>query len=167
MAQLVGDDEDLGGAAVVPFNAKSVLLGFAGKIDAAAGGIEAVTGEVDRVIRKGADVKVVVVPDGAVAPCVEITSIQQLRRLHAIDATRVHLLMKWVVSWSILRPFGPRRATAMLFGRDTVASRWRRVDGVCERRRALHAIAAARASVLDAFRDCRYAQGCGRSGSPG
>ena len=74
MAQLVGDDEDLGGAAAVPFNAKSVLLGFAGKIDAAAGGIEAVTGEVDRVIRKGADVKVVVVPDGAVASCVEITS---------------------------------------------------------------------------------------------
>jgi hypothetical protein len=35
-----------------------------------------------------------------------------LRRLHAVDATRVHLLMKWVVSFSILRPFGrdaPRR----------------------------------------------------------
>ena len=30
-----------------------------------------------------------------------------LRRLHAIDATRVHLLMKWVVSFSISRPFGP------------------------------------------------------------
>ena len=81
-----------------------------------------------------------------------------LRRLHAIEATRVHQTRSWVVSWSILRPFGPRRATAMLFGRDMVASRWRRVDGVCERRRALHAIAAARASVLDAFRDCRYAQ---------
>ena len=37
-----------------------------------------------------------------------------LRRLHAIDATRVHLTMKWVVSFWILRPFGPRRATAML-----------------------------------------------------
>ena len=32
-----------------------------------------------------------------------------LRRLHAIDATRVHLTMKWVVSFAILRPFGPRR----------------------------------------------------------
>ena len=31
------------------------------------------------------------------------------RRLHAIDATRVHLTMKWVVSFSSLRPFGPRR----------------------------------------------------------
>ena len=30
------------------------------------------------------------------------------RRLHAIDATRVHLTMKWVVSFLILRPFGPR-----------------------------------------------------------
>ena len=29
------------------------------------------------------------------------------RRLHAIDATRVHLTMTWVVSFSILRPFGP------------------------------------------------------------
>ena len=46
----------------------------------------------------------------------------------------------------------------MLFGRDTVASRWRRVDGVGACHRALHAIAAARASVLDAFRDRRYAQ---------
>ena len=36
------------------------------------------------------------------------------RRLHAIDATRVHLTMKWVVSFSIVRPFGPSRATAML-----------------------------------------------------
>ena len=31
-----------------------------------------------------------------------------LRCLHAIDATRVHLLMKWVVYFSILGPFGPR-----------------------------------------------------------
>ncbi len=37
-----------------------------------------------------------------------------LRGLHAVDATRGHLTMKWVVSVSILRPFGPRRATAML-----------------------------------------------------
>ena len=37
-----------------------------------------------------------------------------LRCLHAIDATRVHLTMKWVVSFSSLRPFGPSRDTAML-----------------------------------------------------
>ena len=30
-----------------------------------------------------------------------------LRRLHAVDATRFHLTMKWVVSFSISRPFGP------------------------------------------------------------
>ena len=30
-----------------------------------------------------------------------------LRRLHAIDATRVHLTMKWVVSFPNSRPFGP------------------------------------------------------------
>ena len=30
-------------------------------------------------------------------------------RLHAVDATRVHLTMTWVVSFSILRPFGPNR----------------------------------------------------------
>ena len=34
--------------------------------------------------------------------------------LHAIDATRVHQTRSWVVSFSISRPFGPRRATAML-----------------------------------------------------
>ena len=28
------------------------------------------------------------------------------RRLHAVDATRVHLTMTWVVSFSSLRPFG-------------------------------------------------------------
>jgi hypothetical protein len=32
-----------------------------------------------------------------------------LRCLHAVDATRVHLLMKWVVSFSNSRPFGPNR----------------------------------------------------------
>ncbi len=37
-----------------------------------------------------------------------------LRRLHAIDATRVHQTRSWVVSFSSLRPFGPRRVTAML-----------------------------------------------------
>ena len=37
-----------------------------------------------------------------------------LRCLHAIDATRFHQTRSWVVSFSILRPFGPRRETAML-----------------------------------------------------
>ena len=37
-----------------------------------------------------------------------------LRRLHAIDATRVHQTRSWVVCFSILRPFGPRQVTAML-----------------------------------------------------
>ena len=37
-----------------------------------------------------------------------------LRCLHAIDATRVHLTMKWVVSFSSLGRFGPSRDTAML-----------------------------------------------------
>ena len=37
-----------------------------------------------------------------------------LRCLHFIQTTRVHLTMTWVVSFSISRPFGPRRATAML-----------------------------------------------------
>ena len=30
-----------------------------------------------------------------------------LRCLHAVDATRVHQTRSWVVSFSILRPFGP------------------------------------------------------------
>jgi len=37
-----------------------------------------------------------------------------LRRFHAIDARRLRESRRWVVSFSILRPFGPRRATAML-----------------------------------------------------
>ena len=37
-----------------------------------------------------------------------------LRCLHAIDATRFHQPRSWAVSFSILGPFGPRRATAML-----------------------------------------------------
>ncbi len=37
-----------------------------------------------------------------------------LRRFHAIDATRFHQTRSWVVSFSSLRPFGPRRKTAML-----------------------------------------------------
>ena len=35
-----------------------------------------------------------------------------LRRLHAIDARRLQERRSWVVSFSILRPFGPSRATA-------------------------------------------------------
>ena len=37
-----------------------------------------------------------------------------LRRLHAIDARRLQERRSWVVSFSILRPFGPRCETAML-----------------------------------------------------
>jgi hypothetical protein len=43
-----------------------------------------------------------------------------LRCLHAIDATRVHLTMKWVVSFSILRPFGPSRDTVHLHAIDSL-----------------------------------------------
>ena len=35
------------------------------------------------------------------------------RRLHTINATRVHQTRSWVVSFLISRPFGPRRATPM------------------------------------------------------
>ena len=48
-----------------------------------------------------------------------------LRRLHAIDATRVHLTMTWVVSLSILRPFGPNR---------DAPRRWDLENGVINRR---------------------------------
>ena len=37
-----------------------------------------------------------------------------LRRLHAIDAHRLQERMSWLVSFSILGPFGPRRETTML-----------------------------------------------------
>ncbi len=37
-----------------------------------------------------------------------------LRCLHAIDATRFYQTRSWVVSFPILRPFGPSRETAML-----------------------------------------------------
>ena len=37
-----------------------------------------------------------------------------LRRLHAIDARRLQERMSWLVSFSILRPFGPSRETTML-----------------------------------------------------
>jgi hypothetical protein len=40
------------------------------------------------------------------------------RRLHAIDATHVRQTRSWVVSFSSLRPFGPRRETAMLRAGD-------------------------------------------------
>ena len=43
-----------------------------------------------------------------------------LRRLHAVDATRVHLTMKWVVSFSNLTPFGPRRCSAQAHRRAPV-----------------------------------------------
>ena len=46
-----------------------------------------------------------------------------LRRLHAIDATRVYQTRSWVVYFSILRPFGPRRVTAMLRAGQTLAFR--------------------------------------------
>jgi D-arabinose 1-dehydrogenase-like Zn-dependent alcohol dehydrogenase len=35
-----------------------------------------------------------------------------LRRLHAVDATRLQESRSWVVCFSNLRPFGPSRATA-------------------------------------------------------
>jgi len=41
-----------------------------------------------------------------------------LRRLHAIDARRLQERRSWVVSFSILRPFGPSRATAMIRAGD-------------------------------------------------
>ena len=37
-----------------------------------------------------------------------------LRRLHAIDATRVHQTRSWLVSFSSLRPFGPFPVNTML-----------------------------------------------------
>ena len=36
------------------------------------------------------------------------------RSLHAVDATRFHQTRSWVVSFFILRPFGPSRETTML-----------------------------------------------------
>ncbi len=46
-----------------------------------------------------------------------------LRRLHAIDATRLHQTRSWVVSFSSLRPFGPNRDAPrrlMTVGRSTL-----------------------------------------------
>ena len=39
-----------------------------------------------------------------------VSGIGVLRRLHAIDARRLHQTRSWVVSFSILRPFGHRDA---------------------------------------------------------
>ena len=51
------------------------------------------------------------------------------RRLHAIFMNRLRERRPWVVSFSILRPFGPSRATSMLRA-------WRgRCDGVVARMR--------------------------------
>ena len=49
------------------------------------------------------------------------------RRLHAIDATRIHQTRSWVVSFLILRPFGPRRA-GFAEDRRLWSRRWRRRD---------------------------------------
>ena len=57
-----------------------------------------------------------------------------LRSLHAVDATRVRQTRSWVVSFFILRPFGPSRETTMLW-RAT-----RRVDGVFMRPHRLDAV---------------------------
>ena len=43
-----------------------------------------------------------------------------LQCLHAIDARRLQERRSWVVSFSILGPFGPRRATAMLRAGDSI-----------------------------------------------
>ena len=40
------------------------------------------------------------------------------RRLHAIDARRLQERRPWVVSFSISRPFGPRRASASIESRS-------------------------------------------------
>ena len=56
-------------------------------------------------------------PDAQMAP-VRSRRPAVLRRLHAIDARRLQERRSWVVSFSILGPFGPRRATAMLRAGD-------------------------------------------------
>ena len=48
---------------------------------------------------------------------------------HSVDVTRVHLTMPWVVSFSSLRPFGPRRATAMLRAGEREGTAGERVAG--------------------------------------
>jgi len=50
-------------------------------------------------------------PEGALP-----ASFRSVECLHAIDATRVHLTMKWVVYFSILRPSGPTRCVVIAAG---------------------------------------------------
>jgi len=55
--------------------------------------------------------------DGACAVVKDVVRFRRpavLRRLHAIDALRLQERMSWLVSFSILGPFGPRRETTML-----------------------------------------------------
>ena len=47
-------------------------------------------------------------------PPVRAPRVEALRRLHAIEATRLHLTMPGVVSSSILSEFGPRRGRESL-----------------------------------------------------
>ena len=57
-----------------------------------------------------------------------------LRRLHAIDATRVHQTRSWVVSFSSLRSFGPNRDAPRRWttrGRSTSrSSAWRSLPAI-------------------------------------
>ena len=45
----------------------------------------------------------------ATSTCVEFRRFEVLRRRHAIDATRLHQRRRWVVFFSTLSAFGPRR----------------------------------------------------------
>jgi hypothetical protein len=56
----------------------------------------------------------------------EVRSRVASRRLHAVDATRVHQTMPGVLSLSNLRPFGPRRGRAAC-PREERSRRWREV----------------------------------------
>ena len=56
-----------------------------------------------------------------------------LRRLHAVDATRVHQTRPWVVSFPISGLFGPRRVTAMLRAGPASSRRARGTSGPCRR----------------------------------
>ena len=47
---------------------------------------------------------------------------------YAVDARRLHLLMKWVVSFLILSRFGPRRGRCGVSERTS--RRWRRRDAL-------------------------------------
>jgi hypothetical protein len=49
--------------------------------------------------------------------------------LHFLNTTRVHLTMKWVVSFSILRPFGPFPVNTMLRAGVRFAGRASRRQG--------------------------------------